>query len=234
MADPNSANDLRYLPSSPAPRRSAPNVSSGWVVMLLSGLLAAVLFFYATQSTSHTYDVAAAAQHIDPGQPVTANSFRIVKVNVGKSELSRLVLYSDRQQFNGYIAGAGLEPGDIINKSSLRSPAASRGQRAMSIPVDKEHAVSGELQVGDRVDVVDEAIADQPQFVAQNLEVLSVVNTSGGGALTAATQFGVTVAVSGDQAVKVAGAIKGGKFEVIRSTGADPISPTTSTTAAPK
>ena len=240
MADPTSANDLKYLPSNPAPKRNAPNVSSGWVVMLLSGLVAAVLFLFATQQSSVTYNVAAANRSIQNGQVISPNDFRVVKVNLGKAELNRLLRFEDRNSVNGYIAAASMQSGDLILKSQLAAPATKDLLRAMSIPVDQPHAVAGAISVGDRVDVIDETVPNPlPQFVAVNLQVIAINGADGGSALTGSNQFSVTVAIDPDAAERVALAIKGQKFEVLRSTAATPltISPsvqTTPTTAVPK
>ena len=88
----------------------------------------------------------------------------------------------------------------------------------MSIPVDAEHAVGGELAAGDRIDliVVDD---DGPRYVLTNAEVLSGSASAELGAL-ASSDFYIVVAVDPDQALSVAGAIRDGRIEIVKSTGA--------------
>lgn len=212
-----------YLPPASTMKRLTPNVSSGWVVMLLSGLIAAVVFLFATGQGGQKYSVAVIEHRIEPGKPITAADIREERVTVDKAQLDRLVRFGDTKQFEGWIATTTLEPGDLVLKSTLRQAAASSGQRSMSIPVDKSHAVGGDLAAGDRVDIID-ASNTPAAYVAQNLEVLSV-NNSGGSALGSTTDFSVTVAVNAEQAARLSQTIKGNRFDIVESTGATPLVP---------
>lgn len=226
MAEMSSAHDVPHLSSTTSSaRRAMPNVSSGWIVMLLSGLLAMVLFFVATNAGSDRKAVAVVTRHVEPGQPITAAALREGGVSVDGEQLQRMVGFSDIRDVEGWIATSPLEPGDIVMRSSLRDPAAADGRRAMSIPVERSHAVGGDLQAGDRVDVIDSNITPA-SYVAQNIEVLSV-NTSSSGSLGGSSEFSLTLAVEADIAVKLSNTLKGGNFDVIRSTGATPIRPVT-------
>ena len=92
----------------------------------------------------------------------------------------------------------------------------------MSIPVGPEHAVGGTLAVGDRVDVVG-VDGTQATYVLRDVQVVGVATTakSGGLGLAAGSQqYFVTVAVDDAGALRLAVAVRSGKFEVVRSTGA--------------
>ncbi len=219
MADTGSATEMRHLASSRGPARNSPNLSGGWVVMLLSGLIAAVLFLFATQQSSSKVAVLVLSKGVSSGQTVDASYFGRSEISTSDAQLNKLIKYEDRSKYNGWVAGGPLEGGDFVPKSILRTPAADNQKRSMSIPVDKTHAVNGALRAGDRVDVINSEAPVDEAYVAKGIEVLSV-DSSGSGGLGAQSEFSVTVAVDEDQALKVSKAIRGGKFDLVRSSGA--------------
>ena len=91
----------------------------------------------------------------------------------------------------------------------------------MSVPVDPEHAVGGALRVGDRVDVI-EVQEDRATYVAIGLEVIGINESGSGGALDGLGSYSVTVAVDDATALRLAAAIRADRFELVRSTGAEP------------
>lgn len=232
MAEMTSSNDIPYRSSvTMSAKRALPNVSSGWVVMLLSGLLAMVIFFVAAGAGGDQHTIAVIGRHIEPGEPITGNALREAKVDAEGEQLSRMVAFDDRGDIEGWIATAPMEPGDVVIKSSLRKPAASDGRRAMSIPVDRSHAVDGDLRSGDRIDVID-ANVTPAAYIAQGIEVLSV-NNSGGSSLGGGSgDFSITVAIDAQTAIALSNTIKGSKFDIVRSTGAAPAPVTTTTTTS--
>lgn len=216
MAESGSATDMRHMAPS---RRNSPNLSGGWVVMLLSGLIAAVLFLFATQQSSNKVAVIALNRNVQSGQPVDQSFFTRTEVSASDTQLKKFIRFEDRNKFNNWIAGGPLESGDVVPRSLLREPAQGNQQRSMSIPIDKTHAVNGNLRAGDRIDVINADAPEDEAYTARNVEVLSVDNGDSGG-LAAQASFSVNVAVSEDQAVKISKTIRGGKFDLIRSTGA--------------
>ena len=89
----------------------------------------------------------------------------------------------------------------------------------MSIPVAAEHAVGATLVIGDRVDVIS-MVGEEPVFVASDLEVVSIADTTQTG-LSAAGPYHVVVGVSPAQALALARAVADGSVEILRSTGTD-------------
>lgn len=237
MADPNGA-ELRHR-TTKAPR-SGPNLSGGWIVMLLSGLIAAVLFLFITQQASDRVAVAVLAKDAAPGQRVDASFFRSAEISADGAQLDRLIRFEERERYTGWVAAGPLAAGDFASPSLLREPAASDGQRSMSIPVEKSHAANGQLLAGDRIDVIDPATDDG--YVARDVEVLNAVTDSGG--IGGDDRFTILVAVSDDEAVAISKAIATGKFDIVRSTGSnntaapaasndeDDDAPTTTTTSS--
>jgi len=206
-------------PLSAAPsvqKRTGPNISSSWVVMVLSGLIAMIVFLFTTNQVTNKVQVVVAASDIETGQQVTAADFKTVSVTLDSPLLNRLILAADSKNYVGSTAAGPIGSGDFISKSQLREAATTNGLNAMSIPVDPTHAAGGNLARGDRVDILDESTGS---YAARGIEVIDVKNGNGGGALSASESFHITVAVTADQAISIGTALKNQKLDVIRSTG---------------
>src|SRR5688572_8789310 len=94
MAEMRSANDISYRANATASaKRAIPNVSSGWVVMLLSGLLAMVIFFVLAGSGGSGHTVTVVGRHIEPGEPITAATLRQAEVDVNNEQLDRMISF---------------------------------------------------------------------------------------------------------------------------------------------
>jgi Flp pilus assembly protein CpaB len=213
MAESSSANELRYLPATGDTRRTLPNISSGVMVMLLSGLVAFVAFLYATQSNSGTTEVLTLRADTPPGQAISAADFVPVPVHAEPAQLDRLIAAGDKAKYDGWVATSPLHGGDLVTKSALAAPGTTGGLRTMSIPVEKAHAVAGSLHTGDRVDVID---ASKALYAVQDVMVTTVDEGSGS---LGSSDYSVTLAVSADQAIRLADAARNGKIDLVRSTG---------------
>lgn len=218
MADFSSKSDATFSPSTTATtkKRTGPNVSSSWVIMVFSGLVAMVVFLFATAQTDPKVEILVANNNIQTGAKVQASDFKTEAVALDASQLNRYIPAIDRNKFIGFTASGPISAGDFISRNQLRQQATPNGLSAMSIPVDPTRAAGGNLARGDRVDIIDETTA---AFVARNIEVIEVKNGSQGGALSSGQQFHVIVAVNSDTALSIGGALKNGKFDIIRSTG---------------
>jgi Flp pilus assembly protein CpaB len=227
MAEMTSTNDVGYVASvTQGAKRSVPNVSSGRWIMILSGLLAAVIFLFATAQSGSKTSITIITKHIDAGETISADAFGKEGIQADRAQLDRMIRFDDHSQYAGFVATTALEPGDIVMKSMILRPSTADGRRSMSIAVDKAHAVNGNLKPGDRIDLIDASVT--PAFyVVQNIEVLDV-SDSDSRTLGATSGFSLAVSVDAEQAAKLATTIKAGKFDVIRTTGSTPAaSPTT-------
>ncbi len=205
----------------PAPRRPwRTRLASGHLLMVVAGLLTFVLVTGSLRERGQTVPVAVAAHDIAPGAAVAPEDVRTVAMSASSPLRSGLLAPADLVG-EGRVATRRIAAGEPVLASALAGAAGPRGLRAMSVPVAPEHAAGGELAVGDRVDVIaaDEAVA----YVVRGAEVIAVAPRRGSAGLSASTggQFYVTLAVDADTALRLAGAIRGGKLEVVRSTGAD-------------
>jgi Flp pilus assembly protein CpaB len=197
-------------------KRTGPNISSSWIIMVLSGLIAMIVFLFATNQATNKVQVLVAANDIETGQQVKVTDFKTVSVTLDSPQLNRLILAADSKDYVGSTAAGPIGSGDFIAKSQLREAATTTGLNAMSIPVDPTHAAGGNLARGDRVDILDETTGS---YAARGIEVIDVKNGNAGGALASSESFHITVAVTADQAVSIGTALKNQKLDVIRSTG---------------
>lgn len=226
MADPTGGSDLRFSPA--GNKRTAPNVSGGWVVMVLSGLIAVIIFLFVTAQGAQKFQVLVAAHDIAPGTVVHGSDFHVVSVNLDQAQLGRLIAQKDESSYDGYIAIGPLSGGDLVTKSLLQPSAGPNGNVAMSIPIDKSHAVNGNIKVGDTIDLVDET---NGAVAVSGLQVTAVDQASGN-ALGATSTFTITVGATADQATAIAKELKDNKFDVVNATGAPPINVTASTSGS--
>jgi Flp pilus assembly protein CpaB len=187
--------------------------------MVLAGLLLFVATFLLLRDRETTYRVAVAATDIRAGTAVTLSDFDVANVKVGEDLLEGLLQVDEARARDGWVATTSIEAGELVSRSDLREPAAPSEQRAMSFPIEAQRAVGGELEAGDRIDVISVA-GGVPAYVAADLEVIAVDAPEGGGALSSGGTFGLTVAVNAEQALAVAQALSVGDVSVLRSTGA--------------
>lgn len=219
------------LPAARPRARTAARVPLGALGAVVAGLLAFLLILVGTGDRRKSVYVAVAAHEIVPGQRVTRSDFRRVAIPADSPLLDTLVGVGV-DPADGLVASHRIAEGAPIAKADLVGPASSNGLRAMSLPVPAERAVGGDLNVGDRVDVIDSS-ADPATYVATDLEVLAV-SANAAGALGSAGPNHVTVAVDSNGALALAGALARGKVDLVRSTGAAAAAPAarTATTSA--
>jgi Flp pilus assembly protein CpaB len=185
----------------------------------LAAVLAFTLNYLALQGRDATTLVAIADTSIAAGTPLTSDSIRFVSFPADFEGLDHLVRESGLEDLEGWIVARSVREGELIHRSLVIRPGAGDGLRTMSIPVPAEHAAGATLVVGDRVDVIS-MVGDEPVFVATDLEVVSIADTTQTG-LSGVGPYHVVVGVSQEQALALARAIADGSLEVLRSTGAD-------------
>jgi Flp pilus assembly protein CpaB len=219
MADFSSKSDAPFAPAAPAvAKRSGPNVSSSWIIMVLSFLIAVVVYLFVTNTESNKVAVAVATKDLSAGAQLQAGDMRQIEVTLDSPQLNRLVMWADRNQYVGYTVAGPIAEGDMITKAQVRRAATANGLDAMSIPIPRTRAVGGELAIGDRIDVINNSPATS-EYAARDIEVIAVKEGGGGGALASAEGFHLIVAVAPDQAVAIAKALDTGKIDVVRTTG---------------
>jgi Flp pilus assembly protein CpaB len=204
----------------PGPRAGwGGRVSRGHFVMVVAGLVGVVVSFAALREHEGGARVMVAAREIRAGERVSADDLRGEAVTMSAPLLATVVRAGEVDAVVGRIAGVTVAEGEIVSKRSLRPPAARRGRRAMSIPIDPARAVGGRLAAGDRIDVLfagERAVS----IIVADAEVLAVDARGRGGIGESASPFTVTIAVTARQSQLVAAAVVDGNISLARTTGA--------------
>ena len=190
-------------------------LSFGHVVMITAGLLAFMLNVLILRSKGETVEVSVAAQPIAAGSRLQAEDVGYRSIDAEGPFLDRVLSREAIEPLLGHVVLREINSGAPLLADDVKPAAAPDSARAMNIPITPDHAVAAALFVGDRVDVI--AVDDlESRFVATAIEVLEV---SLGGGRTSGDRFGVTVAVSEEQALAIAAAIDGDSVHLLRSTG---------------
>lgn len=190
--------------------------------MVVAALVAAVLNYGVLRANDESTRVAVAVGAIPAGTPVTLDALRFTDARVDEDVRSTLLEPARAAQVDGWIATGPIAAGELVRARDLRAPSAPEAQRAMSLPIDPEHAVAGALRAGDRVDVI-EVRDDVASYLLTNAEVLAVPPTQARGGLGALSRFSVTIAVDDETALRLAVGLRSGALDVVRSTGSDEV-----------
>jgi Flp pilus assembly protein CpaB len=165
--------------------------------------------------------VAIAAGELRAGQTLSAADLAFTDLRAEPALLATLLEPAGLPGVEGWVVTSAVGPGELLRAGDLQPPSAPAAQRAMSIPVDPQHAVAGDLQAGDRVDVI-EVEGRTASYLLVDAEVLAVPAAQTGGIAGGLQAFSVTIAVDDATALRLAVAIRGGQLELVRSTGSTP------------
>lgn len=196
--------------------RRRPSLSH--ILIALAAVLAFGFNYLALQNRDASTMVAVATAPIAEGTPFAADLVRYVPLPSDFEGITHLIAEPDLAGLDGWIVSRSVAEGELVDRAIVIRPGANNGLRTMSIPVPIEHAAGATLVIGDRVDVIS-MVDEVPTFVALDLEVVSIAETSEGG-LSGVGPYHVVVAVTSEEALALARAIDDGSIEIIRSTGA--------------
>jgi Flp pilus assembly protein CpaB len=218
------AEELTRAPAQPGgllARARLPRWSRAHVGIAATAALAGLLNLAALHQGDAVSQVLVAARPLAPGIRLQPDDLVTVEVQ-GKPALADALLLAGDERARGWLLRHGLRAGEPVRVSDLRPPGWSQGRRAMSVPVEAEHAVGGALRAGDQVDIV--GVADgRATWVVLGADVLDMPAPESAGGLGDISAYAVTIAVSEDQALRLALALREGHVEVLRATGAAPV-----------
>lgn len=201
------------------PVRRRPSLSH--ILIAVTVVLAFGLNYLALQNREAVVLVAVAAEPIAEGSLLTTELVRFVAVAADFEAMETLLVEDAITEMEGRIFARSIPSGGLIDAAALVDAGVEDGHRAMSIPIAIEHAVGARIVVGDRVDVIT-VVDGVATFVATDLAVIAHAEPEAGGLSTGA--YHVTVAVDEEQALALAEAIDAGSLEIVRSSGAAPVS----------
>jgi Flp pilus assembly protein CpaB len=219
--------------SSPPSRMGGPLSSRGGTLLvaaLLSLVAGAVLLIFLRQyrddlTASDGVQVLVAKSLVPKGTTgeVVAETQRYRLARVKKSQLADGAI-TDPEALEGKAARKDLFPGHQLTQDDFEGADASVGSklsgfdRAMSVPVDKAHGMTGRIRAGDRVDVIVSqgsraGLAVVSAVAARNVLVLSVPDSDGNGVSGRKEQ--VTIRVPDGAVPTVAAAADAGEVWLI-------------------
>jgi Flp pilus assembly protein CpaB len=225
---------LMTKPKTPSPPRMGGPLSSRGGTLLVAALLslvagAALLIFlrqYRDDLTaSDGVQVLVAKSLIPKGTTgeVVAETTRYRVARVKKSQLADGAI-TDPEALEGRSAKKDLFPGHQLTEDDFDAAESSVGSklsgfdRAMSVPVDKAHGMTGKISPGDRVDVIisqdgGTGLVTVATVAARNVLVLAVPDSDGTG--VSARKEQVTLRVPDAAAPTIAAAADGGEVWLI-------------------
>jgi Flp pilus assembly protein CpaB len=196
--------------------------STGHLVMIVAGLIGLLLTVAVLRRADERQPVAVAARDLSPGAVLSESAVRYEQVKMGDSLLGTVLQPDDVERLRESVAAYPIAAGELVHRRALRPAAAPAGKRAMSVAIDPARAVNGELEAGDRVDVI-LAGSHEVSIIVADAEVLSVGRPDRGGAFGGVDdQFTVTLAVDARQSQLVAAGIAVGDIVITRTTGSRP------------
>jgi Flp pilus assembly protein CpaB len=216
--------DARTRRATSVRRSLRSRVSAGHAVMLLAGMLGALFTVAALRSADHRVEVVVARADLVPGTVVTADDLRTVRIAADATAMAGLVPAAQQDALIGRVVTTRIAAGRFVARDDVQLARAGDAGRSMSVPIDRAHALDGQLVAGDRVDVV--AADDRTHathYVATNVEVLRVSGDGARGPLAANDRITVTLAVDADTALDLTAALADKNLTLVRATGAPAI-----------
>jgi Flp pilus assembly protein CpaB len=190
----------------------------------IAGLVLMVIAFVGGQrilrDARTTVSFWSAAADLPRGAELTTSDLVPAEVRLPGSVAERYV--GTEAALEGAVLERAVTKGELIPSAWIATGLPSIAGREMTIPVAPEHAVGGSLGTGDIVDVFatfqPEGAPARTTLIARAIEVLSMVE-SGGLVLDEQAKVGVTVAVSSEEAARLAFAIRTAELDVVRVVG---------------
>lgn len=168
------------------------------------------------EGAEQTVPVWVAARDLASGSLVTAGSLRVEHVSLPDRLGSKYV--TTAEELEGSVVTRPLGEGELISHEWVARSAISEG-RSITVPIDPEHAVGGQLQPGDMVDLF--ATFDPSDVRARTVSLVreaEVIDTVSAGGLVMGDRsiIGLTVSVSPDEAQRIAFASRTAQIDVVR------------------
>ncbi|NNE97051.1 MAG: hypothetical protein HKN24_13580 [Acidimicrobiales bacterium] len=184
-------------------------------LMILTGLLTFVLVNSALADRRETATVYLATERAVAGQPMTPVAAQVALDTPG------LELFATRAQLEEMVLARSLPAGQPIMSSDLVKGGDVRF-RTIALPVDSYQITGLALDRNDRVDVVGFDGDDTPLYLATDLVVEATSSASSEG-LGGLSDTYITVRVNDVQALQLSKGQLNGPLQLVRSTGAAPI-----------
>lgn len=188
--------------------------------MVLAGLLGGVLTLGLLRSADAARPVLVAAEDLVPGTLLDDGALRVAHVDATDEIAATLFDAGAVEQLRGQVVTAPVARGALVTRDDVRPAGDGAATRAMSFPILRANAVDGEIDAGDRIDVVGvDPDSGDAGYVMTDASVLAV-DDGDGGPLGGDDTVTVTVALDSDAALRLARALEAGTVSIVRATGA--------------
>ena len=168
------------------------------------------------ESARTTVPMWVAATDLASGSVISPGSLRVEEVHL-PPRLAAAYLRTDHE-IVGQVVTRPIGAGELVPAGWVTAESTGEG-RAITLPVDPEHAVGGALRPGDLVDIFTtfDPGGSRPRTVSlvREVEVVDIV-ASGGLVMGDKAVVGITISVDPDEAQRVAYAIRTGEIDVVR------------------
>jgi Flp pilus assembly protein CpaB len=223
----------RTGPPERSPRRTQHSIVERLSLNFVLGVVAALLAFVVAASLladrRQMTSVAVAKVPIAAGTTITPSMIDRQALPT-KTGFAPELLPAERIDA-GVVAARTIQAGEPLTVSAVGDAASASPRRVMSIPLKTAQAANGQIDVGDRVDVIATGKDGASRYVLRGAAVVDRSSADRGGGLVTAgagDDFVISVEVGSDQALELASAIASGSLAVVRSTGVTDTPPTSS------
>lgn len=157
----------------------------------------------------------AAARDLPQNTTLALDDLRLAEVRLSNEQLARYMAGS--RPLAGAVLTRPVLAGELVPAQSVASERDVAVGRSMTIPVSAEHAPVGYLRAGDRIDVIatfgSDGARPRTTAVIRDVGILDVV-TAGGLVAGEESVVGVTVAVTPEQATRLAFVIRTAQIDI--------------------
>lgn len=161
-----------------------------------------------------------AAADLPRGAEVTPEDLVVSHVKLPAANAGRYVPSSE--PIVGMRVERAVLEGELLPTAWLSSGSSLGPAREMTVPVPPEHAVGGDLDTGDIVDIYatfsPEGAEAKTTLIVRGVEVLDVVE-AGGLVLEEQAKIGITVMVTPEESTRLTFAIRTAEIDVVRVVG---------------
>jgi Flp pilus assembly protein CpaB len=199
-------------------RRTLPGgrAVAGGLLVAVAGVGVFTAYDAAAEGPTSAYAVVTA--DIDAGDTLSTDDLAVVAVDLPPAQRRRS--FTDVDLLAGATALGPLDAGQLVQSSDVAKPLGGSGLASISIPVESARALNGELQRGDRVDVIVTTTAGgTPETDTVSTAALVVDALAGDVALGGSGEVTVELAVPPEDLEAVAQAGAAGTVTLARTTG---------------
>lgn len=166
-----------------------------------------------------------AANAIPAGATLSSLDLTTVEADLPPEAMKHYALAAT--DLEGAWVARAIPAGQLVPLDSLTETAPT-DSRQLTVPVEAEHAVGGDLQAGDFIDILVTLDAGRrsarTSVLVSGAEVIGVVE-AGGSFGSEGSPIGVTLAVSAEDAPRLVLALRTGEIDIVRSTSSEAAAP---------